>query len=110
MIYHIWYTLPVNPIRYCRLRAGLTQEALARRAGISQPALARIEAGRVQPRIDTLQRLLRECGMVLEPVPRAGTGVDRTTIRRMLRLSPRRRLQLAAEEARNLSALTPRRR
>lgn len=95
----------MNSIRFCRLRAGLTQHELSRRAGISQPALARIEAGRVTPRIDTAARIYRECGMRLEPVLRAGLGVDRTTIRRMLALTPRQRLALAAREARNLSAL-----
>jgi len=92
-------------IRFARLRAGLTQQELARRAGISQPALARIESGRVVPRFDTAQRILRACGMSLEAVPRAGQGIDRTTIRRMLKLSPRQRLALAAKEARNLQRL-----
>jgi transcriptional regulator with XRE-family HTH domain len=99
----------MNPIRYGRLRAGLTQTELARRAGISQPALARIEAGRVQPRVDTVTRLLRECGLSLEVAPLAGTGVDRSAIRRMFRLTPKRRLRLAAEEANNLERMKPRR-
>ncbi|MGZ7039857.1 MAG: helix-turn-helix transcriptional regulator [Thermoanaerobaculia bacterium] len=97
-------------IRHCRLRAGFTQQELARRAGISQPALARIESGRVVPRVDTAARLFRECGMRLEPVPAAGQGIDRTTIRRMLALTPRQRLRLAAKEAANLEAIRPRRR
>ncbi|HEX9161409.1 MAG TPA: helix-turn-helix transcriptional regulator [Thermoanaerobaculia bacterium] len=100
----------MNPIRFCRLRAGLTQHELARRAGMPQPALARIESGRVTPRIDTAQRILRECGMSLEPTQLAGTGVDRTAIRRMLALTPRQRLKLATREAQNLAALRPRRR
>ena len=99
----------MNKIRYGRLRAGLTQAELARRAEISQPALARIEAGRVQPRVDTVTRLLRECGLSLDVAPLAGTGVDRSTIRRMLRLTPKRRLRLAAEEANNLDRMKPRR-
>ena len=97
-------------IRFARVRAGLTQQELASRAGISQPALARIESGRIDPRLKTIQRLLNECNMTLEPMPRAGVGVDRTTIRRMLRLTPRQRLQIATKEARNLAAITPRRR
>jgi transcriptional regulator with XRE-family HTH domain len=96
-------------VRFSRLRAGLTQNELAERAGISQPALARIESGRISPRIDTLDRILRECGMSLEAVPRAGEGIDRSTIRRMLRLTPKQRLQTAAREARNLAALKPHR-
>lgn len=100
----------MNLVRYSRLRAGLTQQQLAARVGISQPALARIESGRISPRIDTLARLLRACGMSLEPMPRAGEGIDRSTIRRMLKRSPRERLRIAAQEARNLEALRPRRR
>jgi len=95
----------VNLIRFSRLRAGLTQQELAKRAGISQPALARIESGRVVPRLDTAERILRACGMTLEAIPRGGQGVDRTTIRRLLKLSPRKRLALAAKEARNLGKL-----
>ena len=100
----------MNIVRVSRLRAGLTQQELARRAGISQPALARIESGRVVPRMDTVGRLLRECGMSLEVMPRAGAGVDRSTIRRMLALTPRERLNVAAREARNIGALKRRRR
>jgi transcriptional regulator with XRE-family HTH domain len=99
---------PMNRVRYARRRAGLTQAELARRAGISQPALARIEAGGVRPRIDTVERLLRECGMSLDVVPLAGVGIDRTTIRRMLALTPRERLRVASKEAQNLERLKPR--
>ena len=95
----------MNLFRFCRLRTGLTQQQLAKRAGISQPALARIESGRISPRIDTANRILKGCGMTLEAVARAGEGVDRTTIRRMLKLTPRKRLALATEEARNLAKL-----
>jgi predicted transcriptional regulator len=95
----------VNPIRFARLRAGLTQHELAKLAGISQPGLARIESGRVTPRLDTAERILRACGMTLEAVPRAGQGVDRSTIRRMLKLTPKQRLAVAAKEARNLARL-----
>ena len=83
----------------------MTQQQLAKRAGISQPALARIESGRISPRIDTAKRILNGCGMTLEALDRAGEGVDRTTIRRMLRLTPRQGLALAKDEARNLTKL-----
>ncbi|HEY6844037.1 MAG TPA: helix-turn-helix transcriptional regulator [Thermoanaerobaculia bacterium] len=95
----------MNRFRYCRLRAGLTQTELAKRTGISQPSLARIESGRVVPRLDMAERILRACGMTLELLPRAGDGIDRSTIRRMLKLTPRQRLEVAAKEARNLAKL-----
>ncbi len=97
-------------IRHARVRAGLTQQELARRAGMSQPALARIEGGRCVPRYDTVVRLLAECGMSLEATPTPGRGVDRSTIRRMLELTPRKRLDIAAREAHALARLQPRRR
>lgn len=38
------------------------------------------------------------------PEPAPGTGIDRTTIRRLLQLSPEERLHLLVEEVRNLEA------
>jgi transcriptional regulator with XRE-family HTH domain len=92
-------------LRDARRRAGLSQRELARRAGVPQPTVARIESGVVVPRVDTLDRLLRVCGLGLGGVPRPGSGVDRTPIRELLALSPRQRLRVAAEEARNLDRL-----
>jgi transcriptional regulator with XRE-family HTH domain len=46
-------------IRRLREQAGLTQEVLARRAGIHRVTLGEIEAGREEPRLDTLRRLAR---------------------------------------------------
>jgi transcriptional regulator with XRE-family HTH domain len=90
-------------VQYCRRRAGFTQRVLAARVGIKQPAIARIESGRVIPRADTLDRLLSACGYQLELRP--SPGLDRTAIRELLRISPRRRLELAAAEANNLEGL-----
>jgi transcriptional regulator with XRE-family HTH domain len=86
-------------LRYARRRAGLTQRALARRAGVPQPTIARIESGAVSPRVETMERLLAPCGMRLGVEPRAGSGVDRTAIRELLRLSPAERLAAAAADA-----------
>jgi predicted nucleotidyltransferase/DNA-binding XRE family transcriptional regulator len=41
-----------------RARAGLSQSQLALRAGVPQPNLSAYEAGRVQPRPETLARIL----------------------------------------------------
>lgn len=90
-------------LRYCRRRAGLTQRELARRVGVAQPAIARIESGRVVPRVDTLTRLLSACDFGFEL--RSSPGLDRSAIRELLRLSPQQRLQLAATEANNLDRL-----
>jgi transcriptional regulator with XRE-family HTH domain len=90
-------------LRYCRLRAGLTQRELGSRVGVPQPAIARIESGRVIPRVDTLRKLLTACGFgfELQPLP----DVDRTAIRELMRASPRHRLDLAAAEANNLARI-----
>ncbi len=74
-------------LRYARRRAGLTQRQLAEKAGIPQETIARIERGRVDPRVKTLDRLLEACGWGLELEPRLGIGVDRTQIRERLALS-----------------------
>lgn len=99
----------VNLVKTARVRAGLTQEELARMSGVDQAMIARIERDRAKPRIDTVMRLLRACGFRLEAVPREGIGIDRTTIRQMLALTPSQRLQVATKEARNLERLRRRR-
>jgi transcriptional regulator with XRE-family HTH domain len=88
-------------LRYARARAGLTQRELAARAGIPQPTIARIESRSTTPRVDTLDRLLRACGMALELDVRRGDGVDSTLIREVLALSEPHRARHAeqADEA-----------
>ena len=45
-----------------RLRAGLSQEQLARRMGVTQPAVARVESGRHWPSRATLERYAKATG------------------------------------------------
>ncbi len=45
-----------------RNRAGLTQAELARKMGTKQPVVARMEGGRIQPSLRTLQRLAQATG------------------------------------------------
>ena len=85
-------------LRWARLTAGLSQRALAEKSGIPQSSIARIEAGTVDPRVGTLDRLLSACGFDLEVEPRLGEGVDRSQIREMLALSPAERLARITEE------------
>jgi predicted transcriptional regulator len=82
-------------VRHARLGAGLTQRQLAAKAGIPQETIARIEAGRVDPRLGTVDRLLEGCGFGLEHTPRLGIGVDRTQINALLDLEPAARLRRA---------------
>ena len=64
-------------LREARGRAALSQRAAAAAAGVRQPLLSRIESGRQQPSLATLDRLVRACGYALrvglEPVPDPGT-------------------------------------
>src|SRR6059058_1834176 len=52
-------------VREGRKRAGLTQKDLADSAGTTQSAIARLEAGRSTPSLETVERLLRLCGFQL---------------------------------------------
>ena len=92
-------------LRQARRLAGLTQRQLAVRAGVPQATIGRIEAGLVAPRVDTLEGLLRETGQELGIGPRPGTGIDRSQIRELLRLTPRQRLDLAMRDAAGLDRL-----
>jgi transcriptional regulator with XRE-family HTH domain len=81
-------------LRHARARAQLTQRELSAKVGIPQETIARIETGRVDPRVGTLDRLLEGCGFGLEHLPRLGIGVDRTVIRRLIELTASERLEL----------------
>lgn len=50
-------------LRALRLSAGLTQAELARRTGIHRPNIARVEAGRHTPSLETLARLAHAIGV-----------------------------------------------
>ncbi len=97
---------PATSLKKARTEAGLSQRRLAVRSGIPQSAIARIERGRVVPRIDTFTRLLEACGVWLDtrPIP-PGYGVDRTLIQEMLQLSPDERVDRGAASSRNLSGM-----
>ncbi len=52
-------------VRELRVRQGLSQTELARRAGMTQPAVARFEAGGTVPTLPVLERLARSLGAEL---------------------------------------------
>lgn len=91
-------------LRYARLRAGMSQRALADAAGVAQPAIARIERGVVSPRIDTLERLLAATDSSLELAHRLGGGVDRTLIRASLDRTAEERVMAAGLAGSHLAA------
>ncbi len=51
-----------SAVMAARNRAGLTQQALARKMGTTQPAVARLESGRTRPSMRTLERLAEATG------------------------------------------------
>ncbi|MBZ2197929.1 substrate-binding domain-containing protein [Occultella gossypii] len=53
---------PATLIRDARIRAGMTQAALAKAAGTSQAMIARYEAETVSPTVPSLRRILRALG------------------------------------------------
>ena len=59
-------------LRKMRVRRGLTQSELARLAGVSQSLVARLEAGSVDPRVSTLEKILK----VLTNVPSVRIAAD----------------------------------
>src|SRR5687768_8147452 len=65
-------------IRECRARSGLTLHQLADWAGTSAATLSAYEHGRVVPRVDTLNRIVRAAGFALdeELVRRRTRGTD----------------------------------
>lgn len=66
-------------IREARLRAGVSQASLARRAGTSQAAVSRIERGLEQPTPERVEALLTSLGLRLrvELEPIAEPDADR---------------------------------
>lgn len=92
-------------IRTARRSRRISQRELARRSRVAQPTIARIEAGIVDPRLSTVERLLEACGYVIEALPRPGEGVDRTQMRELLRLTPRARLDLLRDDVKGLGRL-----
>jgi predicted transcriptional regulator len=71
-------------------------------AGLPQSTVARIEAGHLQPRWETMARLLDATGHSLEATT-AGEGIDRSQIQALLRLTPRQRLETATRDAKGLT-------
>ena len=90
-------------LREARMRAGLSQRDLAKKAGTAQSVIARIERGQTSPTLETLERLLGAAGVELH----ASLAVKERDVRshmlddvpRILRLTPEQRL----EELKNFS-------
>jgi transcriptional regulator with XRE-family HTH domain len=93
-------------LNMARRRAGLTQRELSRKTGVAQPSISKIEHGLISPTVDTLERLIRACGMELEPVDVPGEhDLDWTLFEELLQRDEPGRAQFAAGMTRGLQRL-----
>ena len=79
--------------RGARLRAGLSQAELARRAGKARSAIGRWERGEVKPCFETLRELVRACGLDVSYGLVRHDDSSRSLIEESLRLNPDERLE-----------------
>jgi transcriptional regulator with XRE-family HTH domain len=93
-------------VRSAREAAGLSQAELATRIGTTQPVVSRWERGHDEPRLSTLARIARACGLRLD-VRLAVDSVDRAQIRQQLALSPEQRLASVVNVSHILAELRP---
>jgi predicted transcriptional regulator len=94
-------------VREARRASGLTQAQLASRLGTSQPEIARLESGRVNPRLSTIRRAIEATGHVVEVELRpTDASVDETMVAANLKLSPRERLERFASAYQGIASLT----
>jgi len=97
---------PAALVHAARIRSGLSQRELARKAGTAQSVVARIELGETSPSWSTLTRLLKAAGFRLASELRR-TNIDPQLlddVPRILRLTPEQRLREIAHAAQFISA------
>lgn len=92
-------------IREARLRAGLSQQALADRLGTSQSVIARWEKGHRSPTVETMLRAVRACGLDVS-MSVAGYDHDHELLmHRNLAMSPIHRLEKMVGDRQGLAEL-----
>jgi transcriptional regulator with XRE-family HTH domain len=93
-------------LQAARLRAGMSQRDLARKARTAQSVVARIELAETSPSWATLTRLLKAAGfaIVTELRPMRPDPQMLDDVPRILALTPEQRLREVAEVSRFLAA------
>ena len=89
-------------IRAARLDGGFTQAALADRLGTKQSVVSRWERGLDEPRLSTLARIMRACGLSLA-ISVEPDDVDRAQLRQQLAKTPAERLASVMNLSRTLA-------
>ncbi|MGA3220706.1 MAG: helix-turn-helix transcriptional regulator [Acidimicrobiales bacterium] len=90
-------------VQLAREEAGLSQRELAQRAGVTQSDIARIETGRREPSIPTIQRILAGAGLELRFRLAPLEDHDRVLLARQARRSPEERGAAEARHRRNVA-------
>lgn len=85
-----------NLLKLARIKAGVSQRELARRADVPQTMISRIEAGKQQPSLPTLSRILAAIDLDLRIRLEAYDDHDDVLDRRDAKLSKRERAARAA--------------
>lgn len=89
-----------NLLKLARIKAGVSQRELARRAGVPQTMISRIESGKQQPSLPTLSRVLAAIDLDLRIRLEAYDDHDDVLDRRMAKASPKERARLLAAHER----------
>ncbi|MGN6215612.1 MAG: helix-turn-helix domain-containing protein [Solirubrobacterales bacterium] len=91
---------PGQLLREARIRHGVSQVRLAKRAGTTQSAISRIEKDRVSPTVQTLIELLHLLGEdLILSTEKWETGIDVTLNEGNLELTPEQRVRRGLEFA-----------
>lgn len=90
-------------LREARLRAGLSQAGLARRAGKPTSVIGRWERNEVKPSLETLRELIRACGLDLRLGLTALDESQDAAIKLSLELTPEERFDRLTAWARFLA-------
>jgi transcriptional regulator with XRE-family HTH domain len=98
---------PSGLVRESRRNAGLTQAELGAKLGRSQASIAALERPGSNPRVETLERVLRATGHRLDLGAREfRSSVDETLIASNLRVSPAARLERFSSWYQSLRSMT----
>ena len=81
-------TVAAGIVRLARIKAGITQTELARRAGITQQAISEYETGRTEPTLPTLLKLVGAAGYELRMQLEPADGHDLSIEEYLAALSP----------------------